>query len=280
VKIAREPWSGNRAQRLCKKNESLPCSYVDTYSTHSTNFSVGLFSPGRVRCVAPRASANVASAAWSGRALAVGVKTELGGLDVWPCGIVCCSLCGLTHPPSIQGSRGAPNGCLVDGVGERGCPSKGFALTWYRALTWYSSPARPFAAPDVPLLVTGQQGSPSPACRQLSRAPNACAGGSSKGSTTLKHGTKLGRTLATCWIDIHVFLWRNHRIWITHSVWLTLDMTGTRTYSRRMYSQNRLNMNRIPSSLPRSAYSTCRVGALGSSVVRADFSVTRSVVRE
>jgi len=25
--------------------------------------------------------------------------------------------------------------------------SKGFALTWYRALTWYSSPARPFAAP-------------------------------------------------------------------------------------------------------------------------------------
>jgi len=25
--------------------------------------------------------------------------------------------------------------------------SKAFALTWYRALTWYSSPARPFAAP-------------------------------------------------------------------------------------------------------------------------------------
>ena len=34
--------------------------------------------------------------------------------------------------------------------------SKGFALTWYRALTWYSSPARPFAAPDDPLFVTGQ----------------------------------------------------------------------------------------------------------------------------
>jgi len=55
--------------------------------------------------------------------------------------------------------------------------SKAFALTWYRALTWYSSPARPFAAPDVPILVTGQKRSPSPACRQLSRAPNACAGG-------------------------------------------------------------------------------------------------------
>jgi len=35
-------------------------------------------------------------------------------------------------------------------------------------------------------------------------------------------------------------------------------MTGTRTYSRFMYSQNRLNMNRIPYVL-RSAYSTCRI---------------------
>jgi len=34
--------------------------------------------------------------------------------------------------------------------------SKGFALTWYRALTQYSSPVRPFAAPDVQLHVTGQ----------------------------------------------------------------------------------------------------------------------------
>jgi len=33
--------------------------------------------------------------------LAVGVEKDLGGTDVWPCGIVCCSLCGLTHPPSI-----------------------------------------------------------------------------------------------------------------------------------------------------------------------------------
>jgi len=70
--------------------------------------------------------------------------------------------------------------------------SKTLALIWHRALTWYSLPARPFATPDDPLLVTGQQGSPFPACRQLSRAQNACAGSSSKESTKLKHGTKLG----------------------------------------------------------------------------------------
>jgi len=76
-----------------------------------------------------------------------------------------------------------------------------FALTWYRALNWYSSPARPFAAPDVPFLVTGQQGGPSPACRLLSRAWNVCVGGSSAESTTLGHDTKLGRTLCYGWID-------------------------------------------------------------------------------
>jgi len=81
------------------------------------------------------------------------------------------------------------------GTGRGG--SKGFALTWCRALTWYSSSARPLAAPDDPQLVTGQQGSPSSACQQLSRAQHVCAGGSSEGSTKLKHGTKLGRTLAT-----------------------------------------------------------------------------------
>jgi len=37
---------------------------------------------GRARCVAPRASAGVARAARSGRALAVGVKKDSGGLDV------------------------------------------------------------------------------------------------------------------------------------------------------------------------------------------------------
>jgi len=74
-------------------------------------------------------------------------------------------------------------------------PSKGLALTWYRARTWYSSSARPFAAPDDPQLVTRQQGSPLPACRQLSRARNVCAGGSREHGTKLKHGTNIGRTL-------------------------------------------------------------------------------------
>jgi len=76
--------------------------------------------------------------------------------------------------------------------------SKALALIWYRALTRYSSPARPFAAPDDSLLVTGQQGSPFPACRPLSRARNACARSSSEESTKLKHGTKLGPTLCDC----------------------------------------------------------------------------------
>jgi len=73
--------------------------------------------------------------------------------------------------------------------------SKAFALIWYRALTWYSSPPRSLAAPDDPRLVTGQQGSPSPACQQLSRSRNVCAGGSSERSTKLGQGTKLGPTL-------------------------------------------------------------------------------------
>jgi len=98
--------------------------------------------------------------------------------------------------PSDHGLRGPhtrhhhPTFC-----GGQTTTSKAFALTWYRALTWYSSPARPFAAPDVPLFVTGQQGSPSPACRPRCRARNTCAGSSSEESTKLRHGTKLGRTL-------------------------------------------------------------------------------------
>jgi len=70
-----------------------------------TNFSVGLFSSidlrGRARCVAPGAPANVASAALPGALWPLAWGKIWAGFDVWPCGIVCCSLCGLTHPPSI-----------------------------------------------------------------------------------------------------------------------------------------------------------------------------------
>jgi len=50
------------------------------------------------------------------------------------------------------------------------------------------------------------------------------------------------------------------RIWIRYSAWPTRYMTGTRTYSRGVYSYNRLNVNIIPHSFPRSVYSTCRAG--------------------
>jgi len=53
---------------------------------------------GSPRLPTPRALP-VRGALWP---LAVGVEKDLGGNDVWPCGIVCCSLCGLTHPPSIM----------------------------------------------------------------------------------------------------------------------------------------------------------------------------------
>jgi len=69
-------------------------------------------------------------------------------------------------------------------------------------LTWYSSPARPFAAPDVPLLVTGQQGSPPPRVSTAVQGSNACAESSLKESINLGHGTKLGRTL--CYVDTDI----------------------------------------------------------------------------
>jgi len=55
------------------------------------NFSIGLFSSaavcekglrGRARCVVSGVSAAVAIAAWLGRALAVGVRKLLGGIEV------------------------------------------------------------------------------------------------------------------------------------------------------------------------------------------------------
>jgi len=77
--------------------------------------------------------------------------------------------------------------------------------------------------PDVPLLVTGQQGSPSPACRQLFRAPNACAESSREASTKLGHGTKLGRTLCyrkrTSWLASRPNPLRlAHRRWETRRI--------------------------------------------------------------
>jgi len=52
--------------------------------------------------------------------LAVGVEKDLGGIDVWPCGIVCCSLCGLTHPPSIKAKFHCID-CLFHSVAESRC---------------------------------------------------------------------------------------------------------------------------------------------------------------
>jgi len=96
-------------------------------SDYKTHFSVGLFSSMPL-CECEMCWASAVSAGLRGpvlgmwlpaplptpRALpdhgaiwplAVGVENDLGGIDVWPCGIVCCSLCGLTHPPSIEARR-------------------------------------------------------------------------------------------------------------------------------------------------------------------------------
>jgi len=50
----------------------------------------------------------------------------------------------------LQGRREEVVALRADAMAEVQHPSKGFALTWYCALTWYSSPARPFAALDRP----------------------------------------------------------------------------------------------------------------------------------
>jgi len=60
-------------------------------SRRLTNFSVGPFSSMPL-CECEMCWASAVSA---------GSSCE-GSIDVWPCGIVCCSLCGLTHPPSIH----------------------------------------------------------------------------------------------------------------------------------------------------------------------------------
>jgi len=59
------------------------------------------------------------------------------------------------------------------------------------------------AVTDDPRLVTGQQGSPSPACQQLSRARTVCAGGSSGGGYQVKerYQVRASALLATCWVS-------------------------------------------------------------------------------
>ena len=69
--------------------------------------------------------------------------------------------------------------------------SKGFALTWYRARTLYSLPARPFAAPcrdgrSATRCYRAAREPPPPACQQLSRVRTVCAGGSSGGGYQVK----------------------------------------------------------------------------------------------
>ena len=61
--------------------------------------------------------------------------------------------------------------------------SKVVALTCYRALMWYSSPARPLAAPDDPRLVTGQQGSPLPRVSPAFQGSKCVRGGLKRRST-------------------------------------------------------------------------------------------------
>jgi len=64
------------------------------------------------------------------------------------------------------GGRGGGWAALLGGGGGAlwgvSISSSGSAPTRYGALTWNNLPARPFAAPDDPLLVTGTHGSPSP----------------------------------------------------------------------------------------------------------------------
>ena len=90
--------------------------------------------------------------------------------------------------------------------------SKAFALTWYHALTWYSSPARPFAAPCR----DGQSATRYQAARKpLPRVSTAlqvrtvCAGGSSGGRYQVKARYQVR---ANALLDSTVCLWRQVRI--------------------------------------------------------------------
>ena len=78
------------------------------------------------------------------------------------------------------------------------CTSKGFALTWYRALTWYPPPLEPPAHSSSPrkLLARGGGAPLLPGNEsRIVRHGTAQQTVVLAKSTKLKHGTKLGRTL-------------------------------------------------------------------------------------
>jgi len=74
--------------------------------------------------------------------------------SVWnTCLRTSCGMWCLRHAGALAWRRGPVCACMRVCWCRRICTyihtstSNGFALTWYRASTWYSSPARPFAAP-------------------------------------------------------------------------------------------------------------------------------------
>ena len=69
--------------------------------------------------------------------------------------------------------------------------SKAFALTWYRALTWYSSSLRQTSRYSLP----GSKGAPSPRADSFLGFEMRARGTHAKKVPSYKHGTKLGRTL-------------------------------------------------------------------------------------
>jgi len=89
----------NAIARFFARRRRLPDPPFVCHTPYNTSFSseavLGVWLPAPLPT--PRALPD-RDALWP---LAVGVEKDLGGIDVWPCGIVCCSLCGLTHPPSI-----------------------------------------------------------------------------------------------------------------------------------------------------------------------------------
>ena len=80
--------------------------------------------------------------------------------------------------------------------------SKGFALTWYRALTWYFLRLSPPRTHGKPWKAVGTRGRGSFAAREPEAGRPAQQTVVLAKSAELKHGTKLGRTL--CYTYIHI----------------------------------------------------------------------------